>query len=66
MDDRISFLRQALELLPATYPDQSNTLVNIAGALTTWFGQSGQQEDVDDAISFLREAVELQPEPHAN
>jgi hypothetical protein len=56
--------RQALEQFPASHPNRSITLNNLAAALLTRFTHAGQHEDMEAVISLHQEALELRPAPY--
>ena len=64
LEEAILLHRQALELRPASHPDISIFLNNLALALGIKFDHSGHPEDLEESILLHREALRLHPASH--
>ena len=64
LDEAISLHREALLLRPASHPNRSASLNNLASSLRTRFEKRGAAIDLDEAISLHRQALILRPAPH--
>jgi len=60
----ITSCRETLTLRPPGHPNRSNSLINLANALSTRFEQTGGVEDLEDAITYYRQALTLRPPGH--
>ncbi|KAG2015028.1 hypothetical protein CC2G_008338 [Coprinopsis cinerea AmutBmut pab1-1] len=58
MDEPISFLKNALDHLPAGHPERVVTLKNLGNAYRRRFNAGHDVEDVKTTISYLKEAAD--------
>jgi tetratricopeptide (TPR) repeat protein/CHAT domain-containing protein len=66
LEAAITSRRETLTHCPPGHPDHSDSLVSLASALSTRFGQSGRMEDLEDAITSYRQALTYFPPGHPN
>ena len=64
LEESIQFHKEALELRPAPHSHRSDSLSNLALALSTKFGQRGDLNDLEVSITYLDEALQLLPSYH--
>jgi hypothetical protein len=64
LEEAITCHRQALALRPHGHPNRSDSLNNLANAVSTRFQQLGGMEDLEEAITCHRQALALRPHGH--
>jgi tetratricopeptide (TPR) repeat protein len=66
LDDAITYLRRALELVGPDSTDFPDLLGYLGSLLSTRFDQSGKCSDLDQALPYHRQAIELTPVGHGD
>ncbi|PTD10055.1 hypothetical protein FCULG_00007508 [Fusarium culmorum] len=62
LDRSISYYRQAIELIPSSYPSEhAGLLNNLASRLLDRYDRTTKIADLDEACEKLRQAIELAP-----
>ena len=64
LEEAIICHHQILALRPHDYPDRSDSLLNLAEALFTRFGQSRNNDDLLDAVKYYYEPKNILPTGH--
>ena len=66
LEEAITCHRQAIALRPHGHPNLSDSLNNLANAVSIRFQQLGRIEDLKETITCHRQAITLRPHGHPN